>query len=49
MMSMIGRPTKVGGYFDPGICPVMTKNVPGRPRSFMSGTAIRNWLMVESS
>src|SRR5215475_9065056 len=31
------------------ISPVMMKNVPGRPRSFMSGIATRNWLMDESS
>ena len=42
MMSMMGRPTNVGWYLDPGIWPVMTKNVPGRPRSFMSGSATRN-------
>ena len=46
---MIGRPTNVGMFFDPGICPVMTKNVPTSPRSFMSGSAILNWLIVESS
>ena len=39
---MIGRPTNVGMWREPGICDVMTKNVPGRPRSFISGTAILN-------
>ncbi len=42
MISMIGRPTNVAWFFEPGISPVITKNVPGRLRSFISGTAIRN-------
>ena len=46
---MIGRPTNVGMFFDPGIWAVITKNVPTSPRSFISGRATLNWLIVESS
>ena len=46
---MIGRPTNVGMFFDPGIWAVITKKVPTSPRSFISGRATLNWLIVESS
>ena len=49
MISMIGRPANAGWYLEPWISPVTMKNVPGKRRSFRSGTAIRNWLIDESS
>src|ERR1700752_3877381 len=46
---MIGRPAHDARWGEPGMLPVMTKNVAGKRRSLSSGMPMRNWFTEESS
>src|SRR5437868_2487621 len=49
MMSLTDRPINLPGYLEPGICPVIMKNVALSFSLSRIGKALLNWLMEPSS